>query len=174
MNQFTGGKLTQRVTADKSNSAKQILSLLLYCRCIHLLLLTFTYSFCRGASEFTSHFNSEAPELYCHVTDSAPCWLFRLVCVCVCQLLSWDRSWCRNVSVILSILASAWFTLSTASLLSTRKWQMQESSLFLCNAFHTTFSLLRALLLFNFIYTAFNGVISDVFNNNNIAVAMKL
>lgn len=83
MNQFTGGKLTQHVTADKSNSAKQILSLLLYCRCIHLLLLTFTYSFCRGASEFTSHFNSEAPELYCHVTDSAPCWLFRLVCVCV-------------------------------------------------------------------------------------------
>lgn len=42
--------------------------------------------------EFTSHFNCKAPELHCHVTDSAPCWLFPLACVCAFRL--GDRSSC--------------------------------------------------------------------------------
>lgn len=69
-----------------------------YYRCICLLLLTFTHSFCSGASEFI--FASEAPELSRHATGNAPCWRFVR---CERQLQSWDRS--CNISVILSILA---------------------------------------------------------------------
>lgn len=126
-NQFTGGKkLIQHATADKSNSASK------YC----------PYSFTADAFIYYclplpiasaevhqgSHLISavEPPERNCHVTDDAPCWLFVW---CACQLQSWDPSWCCNISVTLSVFCT-WFTLSTASLLSTRMWHMWESSLF--------------------------------------------
>lgn len=95
------------------------------------LLLTFTDGCCcRGASGFTPHFGGEAPELCCHVTDVAPCWLF---------------IWCVSAAVLRSLLVLHHFcdtqrfsfsvTLSTASLLSPTKWQLPESPLFLFDAF---------------------------------------